>query len=183
MSTIRHFSIFLLLAIFLLTPATADSSTDCVYTLYVQTGGIIKAGTDSQISVTLGDAKGRSVWIPNLQDWGLMGPDHDYYERGNLDIFTGRGPCISSPICRLNLTSDGSGAHHGWYCNYIEVTSTGPHKACSQSIFYVNQWLATDAPPYQLTAILDGCKSDTPDLKRRKAGPFVVGKSPASASE
>ncbi|KAL3524145.1 hypothetical protein ACH5RR_016979 [Cinchona calisaya] len=157
--TTPHFSLLILtlLVLVLATAVTEDPSNECVYTLYVQTGGIIKAGTDSNISVTVGDSKGRSVWIPNLKDWGLMGPNHDYYERGNLDIFTGRGPCISSPICRLNLTSDGSGDHHGWYCDYVEITSTGPHEPCSQSIFYVEQWLATDAPPYHLTAILDGC--------------------------
>lgn len=143
----------------------------------------MKAGTNSKISVTLGDSAGKSVWIPNLRGWGLMGPKHDYYERGNLDIFTGRGPCISSPICRLNLTSDGSGSHPGWYCDYVEVTSTGPHKACSQSIFYVEQWLATDAPPFELTAILEGCKKKDTQLREMHRGPFVVRKAVASASQ
>lgn len=111
-----------------------------------------------------------------------MGHSHDYFERGNLDIFTGLGPCVGAPLCRLNLTSDGSGGHHGWYCDFVEVTSTGPHKDCSQSIFYVDQWLATDAPPFELTAVIDGCdeRLDGP----AKAGAFVVGSKPVgSASE
>ncbi|KZV51909.1 lipoxygenasey domain-containing protein 1-like [Dorcoceras hygrometricum] len=145
---------------------------ECVYTLYVQTGSVIKAGTDSKISVNMGDSTGNSVWISNLRNWGIMGPDHDYFERGNSDIFTGLGPCIESPICRLNVTSDGSGAHHGWFCDQIEVTSTGPHKGCSKSIFYVYRWLATDAPPYELSAFLDGCK----DWGNWKTGPYVVRK-------
>ncbi|CAK9139930.1 unnamed protein product [Ilex paraguariensis] len=138
------FSLVLLTVFF---SAIAGDSNNCVYTFYVQTGTIIKAGTDSKISLRLGDSDGQSVWVPDLQKWGLMGPKYDYYERGNLDIFTGRGPCIGSPICSLNLTSDGSGSHHGWFCDYVEVTSTGPHQTCSKSIFYVDQWLATDAAP------------------------------------
>ncbi|KAL2550153.1 PLAT domain-containing protein [Forsythia ovata] len=152
---------------------------ECVYTLYVQTGSVIRAGTDSKISVALGDPKGNSVWIPNLKEWGLMGRNHDYFERGDLDIFTGRGPCIESPVYRLNLTSDGSGAHHGWFCEYVEVTSTGPNMACSQSIFYVDQWLAMDALPYQLATVLDGCRLDA----QLESGPFIVGKPIGSASE
>ncbi|XP_027101110.1 PLAT domain-containing protein 3-like [Coffea arabica] len=181
--TSRHFSssmLLILATVVLASAVAAHPSNECVYTLYVQTGSIVKAGTDSRISVTLGDSAGKSVWIPNLRDWGLMGPQHDYFERGSLDIFTGRGPCISSPVCRLNLTSDGSGAHHGWYCDYIEVTSTGPHKACSQSIFYVEQWLATDAPPYELTAVLDGCKRMETQFRERRHGPFALRKSSAS---
>lgn len=146
---------------------------ECVYTLYVQTGSIIKAGTDSKISATLGDAFGKSVWIQDLEQWGLMGRKHNYYESGSLDIFTGRGPCIASPICRLNLTSDGSGDHHGWFCEYVEVTSTGPHKACNKSIFYVERWLAYDAPPYQLSALLDRCKRESPFFVEEKSIRFV----------
>lgn len=111
-----------------------------------------------------------------------MGPSHDYYERGNIDIFSGRGPCIGTPLCRLNLTSDGSGKHHGWYCDYIEVTSTGPHKQCSQTIFYVNQWLATDVAPFQLTAQLDGCSSWDQRAKQVVKERFVVGNGGRSAA-
>ncbi|XP_049396579.1 PLAT domain-containing protein 3-like [Solanum stenotomum] len=160
--------------------AAAGSSEECVYTLYVRTGSIIKGGTDSKISVTLGDASGKSVWIPDLEKWGLMGPNYDYYERGNVDIFTGRGKCLSTPICRLNVTSDGSGDHHGWFLDYVETTFTGPHMQCNQTIFYVEQWLASDAPPYELSVSLDGCKKKSRHHARR----FVVGNKPIrSASE
>jgi hypothetical protein len=87
-----------------------------------------------------------------------MGSDYNYFERGNLDIFSGRGPCLDGPICNMNLTSDGSGAHHGWYCNYVEVTSTGVHTSCAQHQFTVEQWLATDTSPYELTAIRNDCQ-------------------------
>ncbi|KAI9081533.1 hypothetical protein K1719_036419 [Acacia pycnantha] len=162
---------FLCLAL-LLAAASADSDRDCVYTLYVKTGSIIKGGTDAKISVTLGDASGRSVSVPNLRSWGLMSPSHDYFERGNRDIFSGRGPCIDAPVCRLNLTSDGAGAHPSWFCDHVEVTSTGPHINCSQSIFYIDQWLANDVPPFGLTALIDGCYNVAAETKE---GRFVVG--------
>ncbi|XVF11215.1 hypothetical protein REPUB_Repub08aG0006900 [Reevesia pubescens] len=171
----------IILTVLLFSAAVGNSSNDCVYTLYVKTGSIIKAGTDSKISVALGDSLGRSVWVSDLKSWGLMSPSHDYYERGNLDIFSGRGPCINSPICRLNLTSDGSGSHHGWFCDYIEVTSTGPHKGCSQTVFNVDQWLASDAPPFQLTTVLDGCNLRDGPPKHGINGPFAVGNPKRSA--
>ncbi|KAI3918730.1 hypothetical protein MKX01_042050 [Papaver californicum] len=168
-------SVILLISLFFVSATNGASNSDdeCVYTMYVKTGSTIKAGTDSKISVIIGDAKGRSVNIQNLEAWGgTMGPNYDYFEWGNLDVFTGRGPCIDRPVCSMNVTSDGSGLHHGWYCDYIEVTSTGPHKRCSQSIFHVEQWLANDAPPYRLSAYLNGCAKKPLGILRN--GPFVV---------
>ncbi|CAN4080734.1 unnamed protein product [Withania somnifera] len=174
-------SLFALVFTFFLSAVAAGSSEECVYTLYVRTGSIIKGGTDSKISVTLGDTSRKSVLIPDLEKWGLMGPNYDYYERGNVDIFTGRGQCLSPPICRLNVTSDGSGDHHGWFLDFVETTFTGPHKQCSQTIFYVEQWLASDAAPYELSVSLDGCKTKTEFGEHARR--FVVGKPPRSASE
>lgn len=135
----------------------------CVYTIYVRTGSIWKGGTDSVISLALADSSGAGVNITNLEEWGgLMGPGYDYYERGNLDIFSGRGPCLAAPPCWMELYSDGSGPHHGWYCNYVEVTTTGPHVACAQQLFTVEQWLATDVTPYELTTSRDYCSQAAP---------------------
>ncbi|CBI31241.3 PLAT domain-containing protein 1 [Vitis vinifera] len=156
-----------------------SNSDNCVYALYVKTGSVPKAGTDSNISITLSDPGGKSVRVSDLESWGLMGSNHNYYERGNMDVFSGRGPCIGAPICRLNLTSDGSGEHHGWYCDYVEVTATGPHRPCGQTIFYVDQWLASDAPPYQLTAVVDGCRLEN---IAAKSGRLVLRNSLGSAS-
>lgn len=151
---------------------------ECVYILYVKTGSIIKSGTDSNITVTLSDTAGKSVRIQNLKDWGLMSLKYNYFERGNLDIFSGRAPCIGSPICKLNVTSNGSGQFPGWYCEYVQVTATGPHKSCSQTGFYVDQWLATDAPPYQLSTVLDGCSKE----EEGGPGPLVVRRKPVGGS-
>ncbi|XP_020204161.1 PLAT domain-containing protein 3 [Cajanus cajan] len=131
---------------------------DCVYTAYVRTGSVLKGGTDSKIGVKLYDKYGYFIYIKNLETWGgLMGSGYNYFERGNLDIFSGRGPCLDGPVCAVNVTSDGSGSHHGWYLNYIEVTSTGPHYSCAQDNFELEQWLALDTSPYQLWAISNHC--------------------------
>ncbi|KAK4485942.1 hypothetical protein RD792_008598 [Penstemon davidsonii] len=133
---------------------------ECIYAVYVQTGSIQRAGTHSVISLSLVDEYGAQIVIPNLEEeWGLMGSGYNYFETGNLDIFGGRGPCLTGPVCGLNLTSDGSGPYHGWYCDYVDVTTVGVGKQCSQQHFTVEQWLATDSPPYQLTAVRNTCSS------------------------
>ncbi|KAH9613325.1 hypothetical protein KSS87_013326 [Heliosperma pusillum] len=151
-----------------------DDDNSCVYTVYIRTSKTWKAGTDSIISVALYDDTGHGVLIKDLEAWGgIMGEGHDYYERGNLDIFTGRGPCLDRPVCSMNLTSDGTGEHHGWYCNYVEVTTTGPHLGCAQQLFTVEQWLALDRSPHELTAIRNNCKENRLGNRRRTA--FVRG--------
>ncbi|KAH8507777.1 hypothetical protein Peur_049794 [Populus x canadensis] len=160
------------LILFLSLATIAFSDEDCVYTVYIRTGSIIKGGTDSIISVRLYDSYGQGLEVPDLERWGgLMEPGHNYFERGNLDIFSGRAPCLSSPVCALNLTSDGSGSGHGWYVNYVEVTTTGVHAACSQKQFTIEQWLALDTSPYELTAIRNYC--DYPDVKKSAGASFI----------
>ncbi|ERN00154.1 hypothetical protein AMTRI_Chr13g116220 [Amborella trichopoda] len=156
----------LLFAALLLIATAQAASRNCVYTVYVRTGSIIKSGTDAKISLTIGDSFSE-VHVDDLESWGLMGPDHDYYERGALDIFSGRGRCLAEAPCRMNLTSDASGEHHGWLCEYVEVTATGPHAQCSQTLFEVHQWLALDAPPFELSALLDGCGAPLGDRSGR----------------
>ncbi|OVA07630.1 PLAT/LH2 domain [Macleaya cordata] len=154
---VNHVSLFLL-SLILSFAIISQSADDCVYTVYIRTGSVIKGGTDSIISLRLYSSYGDYIEIPNLEAWGgLMGPDHDYYERGNLDIFSGRGGCLDAPVCAMNLTSDGTGVGHGWYVNYVEVTTTAAHIPCSQQSFTVEQWLALDRSPYKLTAIRNYC--------------------------
>ncbi|KAF0890361.1 hypothetical protein E2562_002760 [Oryza meyeriana var. granulata] len=136
----------------------SSGSDQCVYTLYVETGSIWKAGTDAAIGVELYTAAGNGILIRNLRAWGgLMGAGHDYFKRSNVDIFSGRGPCLGAPVCGMKLTSDGAGAHHGWFCKSAEVTVAGPQARNSRAAFDVQQWLATDAPPYQLYAERSVC--------------------------
>ncbi|KAG8383506.1 hypothetical protein BUALT_Bualt04G0020500 [Buddleja alternifolia] len=154
---VKNFFLHFLILFSIFTICISADETECIYGVYVQTGSIRRAGTHSVISLTLTDTSGEQLEIPNLEDWGLMGPGYNYFETGNLDLFGGKGPCFTGPICGLNLTSDGSGPYHGWYCDYVEVTAIGLQKECSQQHFTVEQWLATDSPPYQLTAERNVC--------------------------
>lgn len=111
-----------------------------------------------------------------------MGVGYNYFERGNLDIFSGKGPCLTGPVCEMNVTSDGTGSHHGWYCNYVEVTTTGAHIPCAQQTFTVEQWLATDTSPYELTAVRNYCGSDDVSGDRRRGVVRETGYSSSSVS-
>ncbi|CAM6092875.1 unnamed protein product [Calypogeia fissa] len=134
---------------------------DCTYVVYVRTGTIWKASTDSTISLNFTDVDGNSLFITNLTLWGgnLQGQDRDYFEGGALDIFAGLGDCLVTTICGMNLISDGTGDHHGWYVNYVEVTMTGAHLTCLQHEFEVERWLATDMYPWSLTFETNVCQN------------------------
>nr|ABF97426.1 transposon protein, putative, unclassified [Oryza sativa Japonica Group] len=60
-----------------------NDKNKCVYMLYYMgTGWIWKAGTDAAISVELTAADGSGFAVRDLERWGgLMGAEHDYYER------------------------------------------------------------------------------------------------------
>lgn len=130
----------------------------CVYTFFVKTGDRLKAGTDSKIGLILSDSGLRSIDIPDLTKWGLMDSHRDYFERGNLDIFSGRETCLEPPICNLKLVSDGAGAHPGWYVEYIEVAISRPDGPCTQITFPVNKWLGSLSHPTEVTVLLEGCR-------------------------
>ncbi|XP_054776033.1 PLAT domain-containing protein 3-like [Prosopis cineraria] len=133
----------------LLISFVAIAKSDCRYIVRVKTGDRKDAGTDSMISLRL-SSPSNSFTVNNLRDWGIMGPGHDYFERGNLDVFSGTGPCLG--VCAITVTSNGEGNKPGWYLDYVEVTSTGPKVA-----FVVNQWLALDEWPYHLYASVNLC--------------------------
>ncbi|BBN18133.1 hypothetical protein MPTK1_8g00030 [Marchantia polymorpha subsp. ruderalis] len=156
----------LVLALLSLSSTTVFAKDYCVYTIFVKTGWLPKAGTDSSISTQFFDSKGNSYKVDSLTEWGgnLLDADHDYFERNNVDVFSGLGECLNGPICGLNLTSDGTGDHHGWYCDYVEVTSSGVGKSCNNHHFTIEQWLATDAYPYSLTSTKDECAEVTSGL-------------------
>ncbi|XP_027364460.1 PLAT domain-containing protein 3-like [Abrus precatorius] len=158
-TTTLSLSFLFLLSLCFAATVRSDPESECVYTAYVRTGSIMKGGTDSKIGLKLYDQYGYYIYIKNLVTWGgLMGNGYNYFERGNLDIFSGRGPCLNGPVCAVNVTSDGSGSHHGWYCNYVQVTTTGPHQSCAQQEFTLEQWLALDTSPYQLWAARNYCR-------------------------
>ncbi|PIN26759.1 hypothetical protein CDL12_00478 [Handroanthus impetiginosus] len=153
---VKNLSLYLLILFSIFTISTSADRPECIYGIYVQTGTVPRAGTHSVISLTLSDEFAWRLEIPNLEDWGLMGPGHNYFETGQLDIFGGKGPCLAGQACGLNLTSDGSGPYHAWYCDYVKVVTFGVEKECSQEHFAVNQWLSKD-PPYKLSTAINKC--------------------------
>lgn len=141
---------------------------ECGYLIYVQTGTVKRAGTHSTISLEAKTADGDGISVPNLEEWGgIMGPNYNFFETGRLDTFTGRGPCLHSPLCSLNLTSNGSGPYHAWYCEYVEVSTSAPGRPCQKQRFSVDQWLASDQEPYTLTALVEYCGADGNQRRRR----------------
>lgn len=96
--------------------------------------------------------------IDDLEKWGgVMGRGHNYFENGDLDIFSGKAPCLPSPVCFLNLISDGSGNKPGWYVKYVEVTTTIPGDESKRQYFDIEQWLALDEPPHELSVERNNC--------------------------
>ncbi|KAE8715784.1 protein SCO1-like protein 2 [Hibiscus syriacus] len=102
---------------------------DFIYSIYIRTGTIIKGGTDSVTSLTLYDAGGQYVNISSLEAWGgLIGEGYNYFERGNLDIFSGRGRCMNAPVCDrhpypLYIRSSCSRWSNGWCSMLYPSTS------------------------------------------------------------
>ncbi|ESQ46119.1 hypothetical protein EUTSA_v10000348mg [Eutrema salsugineum] len=135
--------------------AFADREPQCVYTFYIQTGSVKSAGTDSIISAILTDKSEQEIVIKNLVTWGgLMGPGYDYFENSNVDIFSAKEKCLPSPICSLNLTSDGTGQYPAWFVNYVELTTVGLHTDSKRQYFDFEQWLESDT---SLTAVRNNC--------------------------
>ncbi|KAK4263921.1 hypothetical protein QN277_029272 [Acacia crassicarpa] len=132
---------------------TLVTSDECYYLVSVQTGDRADAGTDATISLKLFNSSGGSITVPNLEDWGLMESGHDYFERGNLDLFGHSAPCID--VCGITVTSDNSGNKPGWYLDSVEVIVSG--SISKKAAFPVNQWLALDEYPYSLSATVDLC--------------------------
>ncbi|KAI3949358.1 hypothetical protein MKW98_023295, partial [Papaver atlanticum] len=143
---------------------TIFRSAECYSTifLYTKTGTNIGAGTDSNISLALYDSYGYHIVILNLEKWGgLMGPKHDYFENGNLDIFSNLGGCLKGPVCAITLASDGTGSLSSWYVEDLQVTSTGPRIPCAQKLFTIEQWLDLDTSPYKLSVTKNLCANVT----------------------
>ncbi|OAY79249.1 hypothetical protein ACMD2_00171 [Ananas comosus] len=114
----------------------SGGSNHCLYTLRVQTGNRVNAGTDSKISVTLAGPDHVRYHVPNLESWGgLMWDGYNYFERGYADAFAGCGTCITWPPCWIRLTSDGSGSHPGWFVDFVELWAAGPDSQCTKHRF------------------------------------------------
>ncbi|KAJ4890755.1 hypothetical protein Rs2_30503 [Raphanus sativus] len=125
----------------------------CTYTINVKTGTRADSGTDAIIGIVLADKSGDYIEIKDLVSWGgKMPAGHDYFENGNLDIFSGTERWLPGPVCLMRLNSDNSGYKPGWYVEYVDVTKSKTGSVSEHQLFTVEQWLAVDEPPYQLYA-------------------------------
>lgn len=117
----------------------------CQYTLKVKTGYDPDAGTYSQISVFLNDRNGEAISIPNLEKWGPLRPLHSYFQTGNTDILTGRGPCTRFSICKISLSSDGCGPSPDWLCDEIQVTTNRSGTGVIDTVtFDIDRWVFSE---------------------------------------
>ncbi|KAG2332217.1 hypothetical protein Bca52824_003397 [Brassica carinata] len=76
-----------------------------------------------------------------------MSTGHNYFENGDLDIFSGTERCLSSPVCFMRLNSDGSGNKPSWNVEYVDVTKGKVGSVSKHRCFSVEQWLAVDENP------------------------------------
>ncbi|KAJ0233373.1 PLAT/LH2 domain-containing protein [Hirschfeldia incana] len=149
----------LFLSVLIATISIVASAQNCQYTINVQTGTRKDSGTDSIIGVVLADKDGEYIEIKDLVNWGGTTPGRDYFENGNLDIFTGTERCLPNPVCFMKLSSDNSGNKSGWYAEYVKVTTSKTGSASKTQQFTVAQWLALSELPYQLYAERNNCPS------------------------
>ncbi|XP_066351335.1 PLAT domain-containing protein 3-like [Miscanthus floridulus] len=140
---------------------TAAAAAQCLYGLVVKTAAVEGAGTDARISLKLSSADGRSVLeVGDLESWGWLGADYDYFEPGDLDIFGRRHECLATMPCRMLLVSDGSSDKPDWRPNMVEIIQITSDLSVTVRKFFLHQCLAADRPPYQLFAYQDLCAND-----------------------
>ncbi|KAL9243058.1 hypothetical protein vseg_016994 [Gypsophila vaccaria] len=155
MAKLLHFTCLALL----LALALVAHSEDCVQVIHLKTGDVSDAGTNAGVSLKLYDAQGNYVVESNIWERGIMDSGHDYFERNNLDLFAFKTECLSSKVCKIELRHDNSGSKSGWYVSYLQVTTGILNAQCTQTKFQIDQWLATDEPPYSLSLSRDLCDS------------------------
>ncbi|XP_050227139.1 PLAT domain-containing protein 2-like [Mercurialis annua] len=140
-------------------------SERCTYSISVKTGTKSHAGTDAVVSLKLSSLEDPAIYIPNLEKYGLMGAGHDYFENGNLDLFSYTGPCFPTPVCYIKLSHDNSGDYPGWFVSYVQIETSGGPITPTKKYFEVEQWLADDEPPYLLSTCRDLCPNDNHLIK------------------
>jgi hypothetical protein len=151
----KSFTIIALMACLLAYAATSASGATCTYDILVKTGDRKNAGTDARISLTVSGANGPALSIRSLKPWGgKIG--RNYFERGNLDRFRGKGPCLSGPPCKMQLSSSGTGNKPGWFVSFVQVTQLGSLSSRTRR-WDIEQWLAVTAPPRQLSVSRNNC--------------------------
>lgn len=118
----------------------------------VTTGDRANAGTDDRISMKLSGRTGPTGTIASLKAFS-QDPGRDLFERGNTDRFKVTLPRLIDPICKILVTSSGTGNKPNWYLEKVVVRGPG-----GVTTVKIEQWLSVTEPPRQLTAIRNWCR-------------------------
>lgn len=138
---------FLFFSLFVLLNIDYTKAQLCNYRLSIKTGWLEGAGTDSTMRVILANSSS-SIKIPDLKTWG----------NGVVPMTTSKGTVwmfslelTRGELCRVTLISDGTGAEPRWFVEYVQVKIESPFPG-SHSVFFFDQWISMDHPPYRLNA-------------------------------
>ena len=121
-----------------------DGENRVPYTIHVHTGDVRNAGTDSKVFIELfggrhdDKSSGRII---------LKGK----FERGDIDICNIESPVLISPVSRVLIGHDNSGAFPSWFLNRVDLET--PMTGMKQ-VFPCERWLAKDEDDGKIERIL-----------------------------
>lgn len=104
---------------------TSSPNSECMYSIYVETGMDEEDGTDARVTLVLGNADGVTIEVSDLASWGQKGPNYDYFESGSSDNFVGRRECLRGGPCSILLRTDGPSKKSGWFVVSVRVNQLG----------------------------------------------------------
>lgn len=107
------------------------------YIISVTTGDKTKAGTDARVFVILHGKKDKK----EAKDSGKIWLDTGEFKRNRTDIFNVDVAEMLSPLSKIEVGHDDTGAAPGWYCEQVIVYC--PFTGLEQ-FFPCRQWFATD---------------------------------------
>ncbi|KAJ8445897.1 hypothetical protein Cgig2_000209 [Carnegiea gigantea] len=115
----------------------------CTYIVEVQTGDRNWAGTSATVDLRLCyNQTACFVYIPDLTDFGLAGPSHKYFQRGNLDFFRILTKKNCHDVCKITIGHDNAGTSPDWYLDYVKVEAYDGSVPKFENLFVVYQWIA-----------------------------------------
>nr|DAD30172.1 TPA_asm: hypothetical protein HUJ06_031640 [Nelumbo nucifera] len=84
---------------------------------------------------------------------------HSYFGRGNLDVFSGRDPCVAFPLCQLNLTSRPTGAPCSTTAFHTAIRAAST-SSTTTTIFPSSSPPPTPTPPLRFNSPPSSSKAD-----------------------
>jgi len=115
------------------------------YAIRVYTGNVPKAGTDSNVYITLYSEDGRN------SGERLLDNSEDNFEQNKTDMFQIEMQDIGQ-IKAVRIRHDDSGAFSGWYLDKIVIHNNA--QPGNEWTFPCNNWLAVDEGDHQIDRVL-----------------------------